>query len=176
MFRLETPRIFMREILGNDAEFLLQMMSDPEVMRFYPKLATARDVRDFIDRMRMSYRVDGCGVWLVVDRERGEPLGRVGLLRQDVNGADEFEIGYMIQRSYWRQGLATEAALAVRDYAFGEFRVPGSEFPVLRRVVSLIHPDNVPSQGVARKLGMQLVGSCQHAGTEHQVFAVERSP
>ena len=173
MFRLETPRLIMREILGNDVEFLLQMMSDPVVMRYYPKPATERDVRDFIDRMRRSYREDGCGVWLVVDRERGEPLGRAGLLRQNVNGVDEFEVGYMIHRPHWRRGLATEAASAVRDYAFQEFRVPGSAFPVLRRVVSLIRPDNVPSQGVARKLGMEIVGSCQHAGTEHHVFAVD---
>jgi RimJ/RimL family protein N-acetyltransferase len=165
MFRLETPRTFMREILGNDAGFLLQMMGDPEVMRFYPKVATERDVRDFIDRMRASYRDYGCGLWLVVDRERGEPIGRAGLLRQNVNGTEAFEVGYMIHRPYWRRGLATEAALAVRDYAFQELR--------LRRVVSLIRPENVPSQGVARKLGMVVVGSCQHGGMEHQIFAVD---
>jgi RimJ/RimL family protein N-acetyltransferase len=101
----------------------------------------------------------------VVDRERGQPLGRAGLIRQDVNGVDEFEIGYMIHRLYWRRGLATEAALAVREYAFRDLRLP--------RVVSLIRPDNVPSQGVARKLGMRTVGTCQHAGMEHQIFAVE---
>jgi RimJ/RimL family protein N-acetyltransferase len=165
MFRLETPQTFMREILGNDAEFLLEMMSDPEVMRFYPRPATERDVREFINRMRTSYRDDGCGLWLVVDREQGQPLGRAGLIRQDVNGVDEFEIGYMIHRPYWRRGLATEAALAVREYAFRDLR--------MRRVVSLIRPDNVPSQGVARKLGMRTVGTCQHAGMEHQIFAVE---
>ena len=165
MFRLETPRTFMREILGNDADFLLRMMGDAEVMRFYPRPATERDVRDFINRMRTSYRDDGCGLWLVVDRESGEPLGRVGLLRQHVNGVDEFEIGYMIHRPYWRRGLATETAVAVRDYAFGERG--------LRRVVSLIRPENMPSQGVARKLGMDVVGSWQHAGLEHHIFAVE---
>jgi ribosomal-protein-alanine N-acetyltransferase len=165
MFRLETPRLFMREILRNDAQFLFQMMSDAEVMRFYPKRATEGDVRAFIDRMQTCYRDDGCGLWLVVDRERGEPLGRAGLMRQHVNDIQEFEVGYMIHRPYWRRGLATEAALAVRDYAFGERR--------LRRVVSLIRPENVPSQGVARKLGMTVAGSCQHAGMEHQVFAVE---
>jgi ribosomal-protein-alanine N-acetyltransferase len=165
MFRLETPRTFMREILGNDAEFLLELMSNPEVMRFYPKPATARDVREFINLMRAYYREDGCGIWLVVDRQRGVPLGRAGLMRQSVNGVDEFEVGYMIHRPYWRMGLATEAALAIRDYAFQERG--------LRRVVSLIRPDNIPSQGVARKMGMVVVGTCQHAGMEHQIFAVE---
>lgn len=165
MFRLETPRTFMREILGNDAEFLLTLMGDPRVMRFYPKTADAREVREFISRMRTCYREDGCGLWLVVDRERGEPLGRVGLVRQHVNGVDEFEIGYMIHPAHWRRGLATEAALAVREYAFAERRLP--------RVISLIRPENVPSQGVARKLGMEVVGRWDHAGVEHHVFAVQ---
>jgi ribosomal-protein-alanine N-acetyltransferase len=165
MVRIETPRTFMREILGNDAEFLLRMMSDPEVMRFYPQPADAREVREFINRMRASYRDEGCGLWLVVHRESGEPLGRVGLLRQHVNGADEFEIGYMIHRPFWRQGLATETALAVREYAFAERKLP--------RVVSLIRPENLPSQGVARKLGMEIVGSWRQAGFAHHVFAVE---
>jgi [ribosomal protein S5]-alanine N-acetyltransferase len=165
MIRLETPRTFMRDILGNDADFLLQMMGDPEVMRFYPKPADAKDVREFIDRMRASYRNDGCGLWLVVDRESGEPLGRVGLLRQHVNGVDEFEIGYMIHRPFWRRGLATEAARAVREYAFAERKLP--------RVISLIRPENLPSQGVARKLGMDIVDSWQHGGLEHHVFAVQ---
>ena len=165
MFRLETPRTFMREILGNDADFLLAMMSDPVVMRFYPKPADARDVREFINRMRTCYKDDGCGLWMVIDRESGQPLGRVGLVRQHVNGVDEFEIGYMINRPFWRRGLATEAAVAVRDYAFTDRRLP--------RVISLIRPENIPSQGVARKLGMDVVDTWTHAGLEHHVFAVQ---
>jgi RimJ/RimL family protein N-acetyltransferase len=164
---LETPRTFMREIIGNDFEFLLGMMSDPEVMRYYPRPYGAKDVRDFINRMRTRYRDDGCGLWLLVDRERGEPLGRVGLLRQTVDGADDFEIGYMIHRPYWRRGLATEAALAVRDYAFAERQLP--------RVISLIRPENVPSQGVARKLGMEVVARTERAGLEHHVYAASRT-
>ncbi len=162
---LETPRTFMREILGNDFDFLLRMMRDPEVMRFYPRPYGEKDVREFIDRMRKRYRSDGCGLWLLIDRESGEPLGRVGLLRQSVNGVDEFEIGYMIDRQFWRRGFASEAALAVRGYAFTECK--------LLRVVSLIRPENIPSQGVARKLGMTVVGSCEQERLEHLIFAVE---
>ncbi|MGH9347241.1 MAG: GNAT family N-acetyltransferase [Vicinamibacterales bacterium] len=162
---LETPRTFMREILGNDFDFLLRMMSDPEVMRYYPRSYGKRDVRGFINRMRVFYKDDGCGLWMLIDRENGEPLGRVGLMRQHVNGADEFEIGYMVHRPFWRRGFATEAALAVRDYAFADRKLP--------RVISLIRPENVPSQGVARKLGMTIVGTSEQMGLEHQVFAVE---
>jgi ribosomal-protein-alanine N-acetyltransferase len=164
-FRLETLRTFMREIVGSDFEFLLEMMSDAEVMRHYPKPSTAKDVREFIDRMRTCYRKDGYGLWLVVHRDAGYPLGRVGLIRQQVNGVDEVEVGYMIHRPFWRQGLATETAAAVRDYGFAHLRLP--------RVISLIRPENVPSQGVARKLGMDVRGRWQHAGLEHLVFAVD---
>jgi [ribosomal protein S5]-alanine N-acetyltransferase len=162
---LETPRTFMREILGNDFDFLLRMTSDPEVMRFYPRPYTPKDVREFIDRMRARYRDDGCGLWLLVDRESGEPLGRVGLMRMPINGVDEFEVGYMLHRPFWRRGLASEAALAVRDYAFAERRLP--------RVISLIRPDNVPSQGVARKMGMAVTGKVEQSGLEHLVFSVD---
>jgi len=155
----------MREILGNDAAFLLEMMSDPLVMQYYPGVADAKAVRAFIDRMRARYREDGCGLWLVVDREQGQPLGRVGLVRQVVNGVDEFEVSYMIHRPYWRRGLATETATAVRDYAFAERK--------LARVVSLIRPENVPSRGVAARLGMRVVGRCEQEGLPHDVFAVE---
>jgi ribosomal-protein-alanine N-acetyltransferase len=164
---LETPRTFMREILGNDFDFLLAMMSDAEVMRYYPRPYTEKEVREFINRMRACYREDGCGLWLLVDRERGEPVGRVGLLRQTVNGVDEFEIGYMVHRPFWRRGLASEAALAVREYAFAEKKLP--------RVISLIRPENVPSQGVARKLGMEVVGRTEYAGFEHRVYAVSQA-
>lgn len=162
--QLETPRTFMREILGNDFDFLLRMMSDPEVMRYYPAPYTERDVRAFINRMRIRYREDGCGLWMLVDRESGEPLGRVGLLRQHVHGVDEFEIGYMVHRPFWRRGFATEAALAVRDHAFSARKLP--------RVISLVRPENVPSQGVARKLGMEVTGRTEQAGFDHLVFAV----
>jgi RimJ/RimL family protein N-acetyltransferase len=161
---LETPRTFMREILGNDFDFLLRMTSDPEVMRYYPRPYTERDVRDFIDRMRARYRDDGCGLWLLVDRESGEPVGRVGLMRMPVNGVDEFEVGYMVHRPFWRRGLASEAAVAVRDYAFQERKLP--------RVVSLIRPENVPSQGVARKLGMDVTGRTELVGFEHLIYSV----
>ena len=164
--RIETPRTVLREILGNDFDFLLRMMSDAGVMRFFPRPYAERDVREFINRMRARYRDDGCGLWLVLDRESGEPLGRVGLMRQPVNGADEFEVGYMIHRPFWRRGFATEAATAVRDWAFAERGLP--------RVVSLIHPENAPSQGVARNLGMTIVGRTEQEGLPHDVFAVNR--
>jgi len=166
-FSIETARTIMREMIIGDIDFLAEMMGDPEVMRFYPRCYTRAEVEGFVRRELQYYRADGFGLWIVVDRVTHQPYGRVGLRRQPVDGREELEIGYMIHRPFWRRGLATECALATKAYAFDVLARP--------RVISLIRPANVPSQGVARKLGMDVLGRADHGGFEHLVFGVTRA-
>lgn len=163
---LETERLALREIAPSDLDFVAEMLADPEVMRFYPKCYSREEARGWLDKQRERYTRDGHGLWLVVDRATGERRGQVGLLLQKIDGVDEPEIGYLIHRPFWRQGLASEAALAVRDLAFTELGKT--------RVVSLVRPENVPSQGVARKLGMTVWKRSLHADLPHLVFSVAR--
>ncbi|MDE3156828.1 MAG: GNAT family N-acetyltransferase [Acidobacteriota bacterium] len=150
----------------DDLDIVAGMLGDAEVMRFYPKVLSRAEAAQWIDRQIGRYRQDGHGLWLLVERATGEPVGQAGLVRQVIDGADEREIGYMVHRSHWRRGLATEAALAIRDYAF---HTRGDA-----RVISLIRPVNEPSQGVARKLGMTVEKTTTFAGFEHLVFAASR--
>ncbi len=92
------------------------------------------------------YARHGHGLWLVLDKANGQPVGQAGLLIQNVEGVEEKEVGYLIHRPSWRRGFATEAARACLDHAFN---LLGRQ-----QVISLIRPENLPSQGVARKLGM----------------------
>jgi len=163
-FILESPRLWLRELTLDDLDFVAEMLADPDVMRFYPKRLDRTESRVWIERQRQRYRDDGHSLWLVVERATGRPLGQVGLIRQVVRGVPESEIGYLIHRPYWRRGFATEAALGVRQHAF--------ETLGRRRVISLIRPENTPSQGVARKLGMQAEGEVLCQGLTHVVFAV----
>ena len=149
-----------------DLDFIASMLSDPEVMRFYPKCYSRDEAEGWIHRQLQRYRRDGHGLWLVLDRKTGDPRGQVGLVRQEVDGVAEAEVGYLIDRPFWRQGLATEAAAATRDFAFRTLDKP--------RVISLIRPENVPSQGVARKLGMTVDKRIVHWGLDHLVFALAR--
>ena len=164
---LETERLALRELLPSDLDFVAAMLGDPETMRFYPRAYTREQSAEWIDRQRRRYAADGHGLWLVTLRENGEPVGQVGLVRQHVDGAFEDEVGYLIARRHWRHGFAAEAALATRDHAFqGLGR---------RRVISLIRPGNLPSQGVARKLGMSVEKSTCCWDVEHLVFAAHRA-
>jgi RimJ/RimL family protein N-acetyltransferase len=164
---LETDRLALREITPGDLDFLAEMLADPEVARFYPKALTRDETRAWMEMNGRRYAESGHGVWLVLDRHAGHPVGRCGLTIQTVDGVPEPEIGYSMHRPFWRRGYATEAALGVRRWAF--------EVKGLERVISLVRPENLPSQGVARRLGMAPERETDFCGYRHLVFAVRRA-
>ena len=163
---LQTPRLLLREMNHEDLDFLAEMLGDPEVMRFFPHTENREGAAANIQRQLDRYAAWGYGPSLVLNRETGQPLGRVGLIHQVVEGIGEVEVGYMIHRPYWRQGFALEAAAACRDYAFHTL---GRD-----RVISLVRPENLPSQAVARKLGMRPEKEIMHWELKHLVFAMPR--
>lgn len=163
---LETDRLELREMTPADLTFVAEMVGDAETMRFYPHRFTPLEARQWLQRQLDRYDRDGHGLWLVVERESGRRVGQVGLAMQDVDGAKEPEIGWLIHRRHQRRGFATEAGRAVRDHAF---RSMG-----MGRVISLIRPVNEPSQGVAKKVGMVVERETDFHGYRHLVFGVHR--
>ncbi|MFN8572419.1 MAG: GNAT family N-acetyltransferase [Gemmatimonadaceae bacterium] len=164
-FELITPRLVLQEMTLDDLDFVAAMLGDVEVMRHYPKVLSREDSAVWIQRQLDRYVRDGTGLWIVRQRGSLVPVGQVGLLQQDVDGEWHPEIGYLLHRPFWHLGLAREAAEAVRDYAF---RVRGCG-----HVISMIRPENVPSQGVARHLGMTPVHRLQWRGFVHDVWRVD---
>jgi len=163
---LDSDRLELRELTPGDLPFVAEMVGDAETMRFYPHRFTPLEARRWLQRQLDRYDRDGHGLWLVVERNSGRRVGQVGLAIQEVDGAKEPEIGWLIHRSHQRQGFATEAGRAVREHAFGSMG--------LDRVISLIRPVNEPSQGVARKVGMVVERETDFHGYRHLVFAVRR--
>ena len=159
---LQTERLVLREMVQQDLDFLASLLADPEVMRFYPKCYSREEAQLWLNRQRQRYFYHGFGLWLVVDRESGEPVGQVGLLLQDVDDRFETEVGYLIHRPFWRRGYAAEAARGVLTFA--------QQVKQFSRVISLVRPENVPSQGVARKLGATIEKEIDFRGLRHYVF------
>lgn len=165
---METARLALREMSVDDLDFVATMLANPDVMRFYPKCYSREEAQVWIERQQRRYARHGHGLWLVLEKSSGQPVGQVGLLLQRVDGIEEKEVAYLIHRPFWRQGFATEAAAACRDYAFTVFN--------RSRVIAMIRPENEPSQGVAAKLGMTPEpGTVQHSGLDHTVYSITRA-
>lgn len=159
---LGTARLILREMTPEDIDFIAEMMAHPEVNFFYERRFTREESEIWLERQIERYRRDGTGLWLVLNRSTGHPIGQVGLAMQDVDGSRLPEIGWLLHRPYWGQGYATEAGVAVRDSALNDW---GHS-----RLISLIRPVNLASQRVARRLGMTDQRRVQFHGFEHCVF------
>lgn len=162
---LETSRLILREFSPRDVGALCLVLSDAETMRFYPAPFDRAGVEEWIARNRRRYAEVGHGLWAMILKSSGEMIGDCGLTVQEVEGANEIEIGYHVRRDFWGQGLATEAARACRDYGFA--RLP------VERLISLIRPENAPSRRVAEKNGMTVWKQILWRGLPHLVYAIE---
>jgi hypothetical protein len=98
-----------------------------------------------------------------------ESGGLVYGARSAIGPTAEIEIGWILARRHWRQGYATEAALALRDWAFRELGIP--------RLISLIHPLNHASVRVAEKIGERYEQQVTTgAGNPALLYAAEAEP
>lgn len=164
MLILETPRLLLREFEPNDADALARVLTDAETMRYYPAPLDRAGVEQWIARNRVRYASDHYGLWAMILKESRELIGDCGLIRQEVDGTVEVEIGYHVRRDLWGRGLAPEAAAACRDYGFSQLRA--------KRLISLIRPENTPSRRVAEKVGLTLWKTVDWRGLDHCVYLI----
>jgi RimJ/RimL family protein N-acetyltransferase len=163
---LETPRLILRELVAEDAGGIARIICDPIAMQFYPRAFTRADAGAWVARNLRRYAADGHGLWAVIVRETGALAGDCGVTKQNVAGIEELEIGYHFRRDHWGHGYATEAARACRDWAFAN---TPAEY-----VISLIRPENFPSQRVAQRNGMTMWKTVIWRDLEHRVYRIDR--
>jgi RimJ/RimL family protein N-acetyltransferase len=162
-----TTRLSIRAVDAADLPFLIDLLGDKETMRYWPRPYTADEAREWIERQRLRYASHGYGYWTAVDRATGEPVGQVGVLPQTFGPGpgqelDEVGLGWIIARRRWREGLASEGAAACLAWALANTNA--------LRVVALIRPENEPSAGVAKKLGMTLGERVDYHDLPHDVW------
>lgn len=146
MFQLETNRMILRKMKLSDVGKLSRIFTDPIAMQFYPSTKNEEETVAWIKWNQGNYEKYGIGFWIAENKQDGEFIGQCGLVPQEINLQQEIEIGYLIVRKYWGQGLATECAIACREYGFHKL---GHD-----RLISLIDKRNVASRRVAENVGM----------------------
>ncbi len=150
---LETDRLLLRRFTVVDVDCLVELDSDPEVMRFLNGgQPTPYDFiqNDFLPRLLSYYdQFVGFGSWAAIERSSGEFLGWFSLRPRQESRPDEVELGYRLRRSAWGKGYATEGARALICKGFSELGV--------QRVVASTYEHNLASRRVMEKAGLTLV-------------------
>ena len=165
---LQTPRLLLRHFAAADLDPLAELMANPDFMRFSTGVFTREATERFLfDRVIPPTQAGWPSQFAVILRPENRLIGYCGFFRQLVDGIEEIEIGYRLHPDCWNRGLATEAARAVRDYAFGVLK--------LERVISLIHPENHASRRVAEKTGLALEKQTIFRGFPVLVLVARRS-
>jgi RimJ/RimL family protein N-acetyltransferase len=150
---LETERMILRHFTADDVDHLVDLDSDPEVMRFLTGgIPTPREAiqNDILPAFLRSYeRCSGLGVFAAIGKETGEFLGWFSFRPRDGMCCNEVSLGYRLRRSVWGRGYATEGARALIHLGFTRFGV--------QRVVATTYQDNLASRRVMEKAGLSLV-------------------
>ena len=169
---IETDRLVLRKPRAEDAPDLAVAYADPEVVRFIGggSTATLQEVEDGIAEWLERWDLWGLSLFSLERTEDGRVVGRAGFLRWDPEtweiGGDEVELGWLLAREHWGLGYATEAALALRDWALAERG--------LTRLISLIQQENVRSVRVAERVGERYERDVVVRGKPSRLYAVER--
>jgi RimJ/RimL family protein N-acetyltransferase len=146
---IETARLLLRVPQLADAEALMTILWDPEVVQ--QKQVTLHEPPGDLElalkntsTMIRQWELRGYGQWCVVEKETSDVIGCVGFYhpQKPWPGVD---LGWVIHRSRWGRGFATEAARASVEWAW--------QHTPVKRIVSLIAPDDLRSIRVATKIG-----------------------
>ena len=151
-----------------DRDALAAILTDAETMKYYPKPYDDAGVRRWLDWTFGNYREHGFGLWAVTLKETGEFIGDCGITMQPIHGQWLPEIGYHINKRFWRQGYASEAAAECIRVAFERFGFPA--------VYSYMNAENEPSWRTAMKNGMTFVEEYDDPGHGRtRVYRIDRA-
>lgn len=155
---VQTARLLLRRFTADDADALVELDGDPDVMRYINggRPTPRQEIVDDYLPAFLAYdkRTDGYAFFAAEDRATGEFLGWFHLRPKPDRPQDEPELGYRLRRVAWGRGLATEGSRALIDRAFAELGA--------RRVYAETMVVNTGSRRVMEKAGMR------HVRTVHQ--------
>jgi ribosomal-protein-alanine N-acetyltransferase len=146
MNTIETNRLIIREYTCEDIPKLHIILSNPKTMSFWPSPFTLAQTEVWINNNIKRYSELGFGRWAIILKETGELIGDCGIMLSELDGAQEYDLGYIIQYPYWQKGLAFEAAEACSNYAFNSLGI--------ERLCANMAFDHISSSAVAKKIGM----------------------
>jgi len=145
---IETSRLILRPWRESDFAPFAEQNADPTVMRYLRGVLTRKDSDAYAQRAQQHLADHGFCKWAVEAPGVAPFIGAVGLshVRFEASFTPAVEVAWRLNRRYWGQGYATEAAHAAMQDGFTRVG--------LREIIAITTLDNLLSQRVMERLGM----------------------
>jgi RimJ/RimL family protein N-acetyltransferase len=163
---LETDRLRLRPVNIDDIDLLVDLDSDPEVMKYITdgKPQTKEHYEKAVPALfRYMEKNSGLGLWVAYLKGTNEFIGWYILKHLPDDG--EVEVGFRIKKKFWGNGYSTEAGKALVKHGF--------ETLGLKKIAAIVRPDNFASQAVIKKIGLKEKGKGTWYGIECLYFELE---
>ncbi len=167
--RIATERLTIRPFTLDDAAFVVELVNDPDWIRFIGDKAvrTPADAQDYLRRGPLAmYERHGLGLCAVERSGERSPLGTCGLIRRE--GLQDVDLGFALLPAARGQGIAAEASRAVLAHGFGALG--------LRRIVAIADLENAASAQVLLRIGMRFEQRVRLTPEDEELalYAIER--
>ena len=146
----QTPRLILRQITIEDAPLILELNSDPEIVKYVhePTLETVEQAQKIIADIILPQYKNNLGRWAIITKENLEFIGWCGLKYRPF--IDEIDLGYRLMQKAWGKGFATEAAVKTLEHGFNALHI--------KLITGRAHVENFASIKVLEKIGMEFIG------------------
>ena len=141
---LSSERLILRRPRISDADAIFAYGGDPEVAKYadWPRLVSVDDARSAIERAVSRWEAGDEYAWRITVKPEDEAIGGVAC---SIDG-HRAEFGFLVKRTLWNRGYATEAARVVFEWL--------RALPAVVRIQATTDVENVASVRVLEKLGM----------------------
>lgn len=150
---LETKRCIIREHSTEDFKAILDIYQDKSMTDYIEPLYEIEEEREYQKKyIDVVYKFYGYGLWLIVDKETGEVIGRAGVeSKENCEDINQVELSYQVKKEYQNKGIATEVCRAIVEYTFKRLEKDS--------IIANVNKKNIPSIRIMEKLGFNSLGN-----------------
>lgn len=166
---LESARLITRFLTTEDILRWTDFFKDKDAVELFPTYGLTLNedrAKHWIHKQLTRYNENSYGLQALFHKKTNEFIGQCGIIKQEVDGKIEIEVGYHVFKKYWGQGYAPEAAKLFIDYAF--------ENAITNSLISIIDIQNIKSQIVADKNGLKREKQTKWSGLDVFIYRIEK--
>lgn len=144
-YSITTERLGLRHFEEADIDYLTELNSDPDVRQFFPDGTQTREQTEArMNEFVAYYKENGLPCFVMFELASGAFVGRCGFALVETG---EIEVGYLLHKKYWGKGYATEALIAMLEWARHNINAD--------YIIAFTPIEHIASQRVMQKCGME---------------------